>query len=119
MFLGSERFVTFALGDVPCEVGRSSKCNLVLPLPDISRLHAVITPRGRWAEVEDRSRHGIAVNGKKTRTARLNPDMDTVVWSNGADMSPDFLYEIGQPVKPQRRVAHSVAESRAKYRAKR
>ena len=22
------------------------------------------------------------------RTARLNPDLDTVVWSNGADMSP-------------------------------
>ncbi|MEI6085915.1 MAG: DUF2442 domain-containing protein [Verrucomicrobiota bacterium] len=53
------------------------------------------------------------------RTARLNPDLDTVVWSNGADMSPDFLYEIGQPVKAQRRVAHHVAESRAKYRAKR
>jgi hypothetical protein len=32
------------------------------------------------------------------RTARLNPDIDTVVWDNGADMSPDFLYEIGEPV---------------------
>jgi hypothetical protein len=53
------------------------------------------------------------------RTARLNPDLDTVVWSNGADMSPDFLYEIGQPVKTKRRVSHQVAESRAKYRAKR
>ena len=52
------------------------------------------------------------------RTARLNPDLDTVVWSNGADMSPDFLYEIGQPVKSKRRTAH-VAESRAKYRTKR
>jgi len=53
------------------------------------------------------------------RTARLNPDLDTVVWSNGADMSPDFLYEIGQPVKTQRRAAHHVAESLAKYRTKR
>ena len=59
------------------------------------------------------------------RTARLNPDLDTVVWSNGADMSPDFLYEIGQPVKVyppkagKRRIAHHVAESRSKYRAKR
>ena len=31
------------------------------------------------------------------RTARLNPDIDTVVWDNGADMSPDFLREISTP----------------------
>ncbi len=32
------------------------------------------------------------------RTARLNMDIDTVVWDNGADMSPDFLYEVAEPV---------------------
>lgn len=32
------------------------------------------------------------------RTARLNAEIDTVVWENGADMSPDFLYDIGKPV---------------------
>lgn len=26
----------------------------------------------------------------------LNCDIDTVVWPNNADFSPDFLYEIGQ-----------------------
>jgi len=26
----------------------------------------------------------------------LNSDIDTVVWPNNADFSPDFLYEIGQ-----------------------
>ena len=31
------------------------------------------------------------------RTARLNPDIDTVVWDNGADMSPDFLRAISTP----------------------
>lgn len=32
------------------------------------------------------------------RTVRVNPDLDTIVWENGADMSPDFLFEIGVPV---------------------
>jgi len=30
------------------------------------------------------------------KSVRLNPDIDTIVWSNEADFSPDFLYEIGE-----------------------
>jgi len=33
------------------------------------------------------------------QTVRLNSDIDTVVWATGADMSPDFLYEISAPIE--------------------
>jgi hypothetical protein len=47
------------------------------------------------------------------RTARLNRDVDTVVWDNGADMSPDFLYEISVPQNTEH--SRRVAEGRARY----
>ena len=33
------------------------------------------------------------------KTVCINPDLDTIVWDNDADFSPDFLFEIGVEVK--------------------
>jgi hypothetical protein len=38
----------------------------------------------------------------------VDRDLDTVVWNNGADMSPDFLYDIGVAER-------KVVEARAPY----
>ncbi len=35
------------------------------------------------------------------KSFHVDKDIDTVVWPNNADFSPDFLYEIGQKVSEQ------------------
>lgn len=30
------------------------------------------------------------------KTVKVNSDIDTIVWENEADFSPDFLYEVGE-----------------------
>lgn len=52
-------------------------------------------------------------NPEHFRTAHLNSDIDTVVWDNGADMSPDFLYEISSPVTEL--TLSKVAEAHPRY----
>ena len=50
---------------------------------------------------------------KLFRTACLNEDIDTVVWANGADMSPDFLYDMSVPLGGE--AVSKAAEPRAPY----
>lgn len=55
-------------------------------------------------------------NIKRFATAHLNSDIDTVVWDNGADMSPDFLYEISVPLDAE--ALGMVAEKPSAYKTR-
>ena len=43
------------------------------------------------------------------RQARLDPELETVTWPNGADFAPEFLYDRLQRVDATAEASHSAA----------
>ena len=75
---GSE-VVLLALNGELMHIGRSPSSEIVLDDASVSRRHALITRRGdRTVILDDRSRNGVHVNGRRVGEADLH-DGDTIV----------------------------------------
>jgi len=48
---------------------------------------------------------------------RVNKDIDTVVWPNDADFSPDFLYSIGTDLGGERKNSLRIAHRKSKAKS--
>jgi pSer/pThr/pTyr-binding forkhead associated (FHA) protein len=63
---------TFVLDQSRAVVGRSRRCDFVVEDPNISRRHFELQRRGaEWYVVDLESTNGIAVNGRRVSSARL------------------------------------------------
>jgi len=70
--LGAKRV---AIGAHPALVGRSPKADVVIPLPQVSDIHARLETRdGRLIVVDQKSRNGTHVNGETIRERAVDPD---------------------------------------------
>ena len=65
---------TFVLDQPRAVVGRSRRCDFVLEDPNVSRRHFELQQRGAdWYVVDLESTNGIAVNGRRVPSAKLEP----------------------------------------------
>ena len=61
-------------------IGKSKSNDIVLPMPNVSRFHAVITKkRKEWVITDTFSKTGILVNGKKIEEKSVIEDGDIIL----------------------------------------
>ena len=67
-----DEVVVIEAGDETLHLGRSTTANVMLEHSSVSRRHAVLTRRGDDTVIlDDRSLHGVVVNGERVREAVL------------------------------------------------
>ena len=60
-------------------IGKSKSNDIVLPMPDISRFHAVIAKKRKdWIITDTFSKNGVEVNGKKIDSSSVITDGDII-----------------------------------------
>jgi hypothetical protein len=53
-------------------------------------------------------------NLNRFKKFKVNYDTDTIEWENGADLSPDFLYETGKVIEQNSNIADTIKETSQK-----
>ena len=81
---------TFVLDQPRAVVGRSRRCDFVLEDPNVSRRHFELQQRGAdWYAVDLESTNGIAVNGRRVPSARLEPGDEIAVGTSSMRFDVD------------------------------
>ncbi len=68
----------YAIGDGGVVLGRDASCEVVVPLPEVSRRHAQIVPGDDGYVITDMSTNGVLVNGERIQGSRLLMRADVI-----------------------------------------
>lgn len=99
-------------------IGRSSKCQLSIDDPLISRQHAALTVTGDTATVEDLgSRNGISVNGKKVVGVKQLVDGDNITVGSQSMTIHGIVDGATAPPRTPHRAEYATLQTSALYDA--
>lgn len=67
-------------GSRPLRIGRAKECDIRLPIPAVSRIHAELVPLdeagSQWVMRDLGSTHGLSVNGRRTPELTIEPGLE-------------------------------------------